>query len=63
MVVWRGTAVEPPEEHLSHMLAHLKNVAERQIGEHWFGPAHAQHPPTTGTPTRGRPAGSSGDRR
>jgi hypothetical protein len=36
MVVWRRHGVDPPEEHLSHMLAHLKTVAERQIGEHWL---------------------------
>src|SRR5439155_413887 len=36
MVVWREHGVEPPPEHLSHMLAHLKDVAERQIGEHWL---------------------------
>ena len=36
MVVWRLHGVDPPEEHLSHMLGHLKNVADREIGEHWL---------------------------
>ena len=36
MVVWRQHGVHPPEEHLSHMLGHLKSVAQRQIGDHWL---------------------------
>lgn len=34
MVVWRRHGVDPPAPHLSHMLAHLKSVAQRQIGDH-----------------------------
>ena len=36
MVVWRRHGVDPPDEHLSHMLAHLKDVAQRQLGDHWL---------------------------
>ena len=36
MVVWREHGVDPPPEHLLHMLAHLKDVAQTEIGDHWL---------------------------
>jgi hypothetical protein len=39
------------------MLAHLKGVAHQQIGEYWITSTGATSK-TTGTPTRGAPAGS-----
>jgi hypothetical protein len=36
MVVWRPHGVDPPAEHLLHMLAHLKDVAQTHVGEHWL---------------------------
>jgi hypothetical protein len=36
MVVWRWHGVEPPADDRAHMLARLREVAARQVGEHWI---------------------------
>jgi hypothetical protein len=35
MVVWRFHGTEPPEEHLRHMQARLREVAAERVGEFW----------------------------
>ena len=36
MVVWRHHGVKPPEDHLAHMHARLREVATERIGEFWL---------------------------
>ena len=35
MVVWRWHGTEPPDDHLRHMQARLREVAAERIGEFW----------------------------
>jgi hypothetical protein len=36
MVVWRYHGTEPPDEHLRHMQARLREVAAERVGEFWI---------------------------
>jgi len=35
MVVWRWHGTEPPDDHLRHMQARLREVAAERVGEFW----------------------------